>query len=54
MSNLEVSNPGAMFAEELNIDIRFGSESENLVIANSTEGKKSSGTSVWPDSPHVS
>lgn len=54
MSNLEVSNPVAMFAEELNIDICLGSESENLVISNSTEGKKSPGTSVWPDSQCVS
>lgn len=43
-----------MFAGEVNIDICFGSESENLVIASPTEGKKSSETSVWPDSLPVS
>lgn len=33
--NLDVSNPVAMFAEELNIDICLGSDSGSLVITNS-------------------
>ena len=53
MSNWEVSNSVAMFAEELNIDTCLGSDSGSLVISNSSEGKKSPGTPGWPDNQHV-
>lgn len=54
MPDLEVSNPGAMFAEESNIDICLGSDSGNFVISNPGEGKKGPETPVWPDNQHVS
>lgn len=51
---MEVSNPVVPFAEELNIDLRLGSDSGNLVTPNSRRGKKVTGTPVWPDNQPVS
>lgn len=49
MPNLYVSNPIALIAEELNIDISLGSDSGHLVYQTPSEGKKDPGTPVWPD-----